>query len=285
MRLWLNDGSCVRLMPERLDHVRSYGFVQDRMQDGRIVRTLIDEFTTEALMIRVKRKLNSTNVVDALTDLFILRAPPEFRRSDNSAEFTAKKVRAWIGAVGARTTLSGQDRHGRTAIPRASFPVSGRASERRRLLPLRQARSLIERWPPLQHRKAAQLPRIPLARARERPANRPTMHQQSNPTSRGAHATLVDITADPSQAPWALRTARQRPRHRRSLSKGWYCPSAGCRHALPQPLSQPTASDNQLAPDAATDHPITSRDAPHRHRHRRPKTWAHHRPRAIDSPR
>ena len=66
---------------------------------------IIDEFTKEALMIRVKRKLNSTDVVDALTDLFILRGPPEFIRSDNGAEFIAKKVRAWIEAVGAKTAF------------------------------------------------------------------------------------------------------------------------------------------------------------------------------------
>lgn len=71
--------------------------------DGRVYRTLniIDEFTKEALVIRVKRKLNSTDVVDALTDLFILRGPPEYIRSDNGAEFIAKKVRAWI-TVGER---------------------------------------------------------------------------------------------------------------------------------------------------------------------------------------
>jgi putative transposase len=106
-RLWLNDGSCVRLRPERSNHVWSYDFVQHRTDDGRIYRTLniIDEFTKEALMIRVKRKLNSTDVVDVLTDLFILRGPPEFIRSDNGAEFIAKKVRAWIEAVGAKTAF------------------------------------------------------------------------------------------------------------------------------------------------------------------------------------
>ncbi len=63
-RLWLNDGSCVRLRPERPGHVWSYDFVQDRTHDGRVYRTLniIDEFTKEALMIRVARKLNSTDV-------------------------------------------------------------------------------------------------------------------------------------------------------------------------------------------------------------------------------
>ena len=79
-------------------------FVQDRTDDGRAYRTLniIDEFTREALMIRVARKLNSTDVVDALTDLFILRGPPAFIRSDNGPEFIAQNVRDWIAAVGAK---------------------------------------------------------------------------------------------------------------------------------------------------------------------------------------
>ena len=104
-RLWLNDGSCIRLRPERPNHVWSYDFVQDHTHDGRIYRTLniIDEFTKEALMIRVDRKLNSTDVLDALTDLFILLRPPEYIRSDNGPEFIAHKVRDWIVAVGAKT--------------------------------------------------------------------------------------------------------------------------------------------------------------------------------------
>ena len=69
-RLWLNDGSCVRLRPERPNHVWSYDFVQDRTHDGRTYRMLniIDEYTREALMIRVDRKLNSIDVVDAILD-------------------------------------------------------------------------------------------------------------------------------------------------------------------------------------------------------------------------
>ena len=82
-RLWLNDGSCIRLRPERPNHVWSYDFVQDHTHDGRIYRTrnIIDDFTKEALMIRVDRKLNSTDVLDALTDLFILRRPPVLRQT------------------------------------------------------------------------------------------------------------------------------------------------------------------------------------------------------------
>lgn len=104
-RLWLNDGSCLRLKPARPNHVCSYDFVQDRTADGRVYRTLniIDDYTREALMIRVDRKLNSTDVLDALTDLFILRGPPEYIRSDNGPEFIARKVRDWIAAVGTKT--------------------------------------------------------------------------------------------------------------------------------------------------------------------------------------
>jgi len=138
-RLWLNDGSCIRLRPERPNHVWSYDFVHDRTDDGRVYRTLniIDEFTREALAIRVDRKLNSIDVVDALTDLFILRGPPAFIRSDNGPEFIAEKVRGWISAVGAKTayiTPAARQRFvfkpregarpGKTDIAKASTPAS-----------------------------------------------------------------------------------------------------------------------------------------------------------------
>ena len=60
-RLWLTDGSCVRLRPEHPNHVWSYDFVEDRTHDGRRYRMLdiIDEFTRECLAIRVDRKLGS----------------------------------------------------------------------------------------------------------------------------------------------------------------------------------------------------------------------------------
>jgi len=104
-RLWLNDGSCVRLRPERANHVWSYDFVHHRTHDGRAFRTLnvLDEFTRESLAIRVRRKLSSVDVIDVLTDLFILRGPPAFVRSDNGPEFVAEAVRKWIAAVGAKT--------------------------------------------------------------------------------------------------------------------------------------------------------------------------------------
>jgi transposase InsO family protein len=104
-RLWLNDGSCVRLRAQRANHLWSYDFVEDRTHDGRKFRMLcvIDEFTREALAIRVKRRLNSTDVLETLADLMILRGPPAYIRSDNGPEFIATALREWIAAVGSQT--------------------------------------------------------------------------------------------------------------------------------------------------------------------------------------
>jgi putative transposase len=104
-RLWLNDGSCIRLRPEHPNHVWSYDFVEDRTHDGRKFRMLniIDEFTRECLAIRVSRKLKAVDVIEVLSDLFILRGVPAHIRSDNGPEFVAQAVRAWISAVGAKT--------------------------------------------------------------------------------------------------------------------------------------------------------------------------------------
>jgi putative transposase len=104
-RIWFADGSCIRLRAERPNHVWSYDFVEDRTHDGRKYRmlNLIDEFTHECLAIRVDRKLKSADVIDVLSDQFVLRGVPEHIRSDNGPEFVAKAVRGWIGAVGAKT--------------------------------------------------------------------------------------------------------------------------------------------------------------------------------------
>src|SRR4051794_5354782 len=104
-RLWLTDGSCIRLRPEHRNHVWSYDFVEDRTHDRRRFRMLnvIDEFTHECLAIRVARKLKAIDVIDVLSDLFILRGVPGHIRSDNGPEFIAKAVQEWISAVGAKT--------------------------------------------------------------------------------------------------------------------------------------------------------------------------------------
>jgi putative transposase len=104
-RLWLNDGSCVRLRPDHKDHVWSYDFMVARTSNGRSFRILniIDEFTRECLAILVARKITTQDVIDLLFHLFIFRAIPEHLRSDNGPEFTARSIRAWLNRIGVKT--------------------------------------------------------------------------------------------------------------------------------------------------------------------------------------
>jgi transposase InsO family protein len=104
-RLWLNDGSCIRLRPEHTDHVWAYDFVQARTHDGLPLRLLVivDEHTRECLAIDVARKLNSDDVLERLAWLMATRGVPQHIRSDNGSEFTAGVVREWLGKVGVQT--------------------------------------------------------------------------------------------------------------------------------------------------------------------------------------
>ncbi len=188
-RLWFNDGSCLRLRPEYRDHVWSYDFVHHRTDDGHVFRTLnvLDEFSRECLAIRVKRKLNSIDVIDVLTYLFILRGVPGYIRSDNGPEFIAEAVRDWIAAVGAKTAYI------QPGAPRENgYVESFNARLRDELLngeifySLREAQIVIEQW-----RKHYNTKRPHSALGYRPPApesiislqERPTMNQHSNRTN------------------------------------------------------------------------------------------------------
>lgn len=97
-RLWLNDGSCIRLRPEYKNHVWSYDFVHDYTHDGRTIKmlTVLDEFSRESLAIKVDRKINSLSVLEVLADLFLQRGAPKYIRSDNGPEFIAKRLQSWF---------------------------------------------------------------------------------------------------------------------------------------------------------------------------------------------
>jgi len=104
-RLWLNDGSCVRLRPEHRDHVWAYDFVSARTHDGRPLKilTLVDEHSRECLAIDVARRIKSDDALERLAWLMATRGVPGHIRSDNGPEFTAKAVRSWLARVGVKT--------------------------------------------------------------------------------------------------------------------------------------------------------------------------------------
>jgi transposase InsO family protein len=109
-------GSCIRLRPERRNHVWSYDFVQGRTTDGRKFRmlTVIDEFTRECLAIHVHvaRRIRSMDVLCVIASLMCERGVPEHIRSDNGPEFTATAIRKWIAKVGCQTLFIEPGVHG-----------------------------------------------------------------------------------------------------------------------------------------------------------------------------
>lgn len=104
-RLWLADGSCIRLRPTHKNHVWSYDFVSEQTHDGRKFKILnvIDEFTKECLCSFVARRIRSQDVIFILADLFIQYGIPEHIRSDNGPEFIARKLVTWLKNIGVKT--------------------------------------------------------------------------------------------------------------------------------------------------------------------------------------
>ena len=100
-RLWLNDGSCIRLQPEHRNHVWAYDFVFGRTREGRPLKLLnvVDEFTRECLAIEVARKQSSRDVLRTLAGLMLRHGIPKHIRSDNGPEFVAKAVRDWLSRL------------------------------------------------------------------------------------------------------------------------------------------------------------------------------------------
>ena len=120
-RLWLTDGSCIRLRAEHKNHVWSYDFVEDRTSNGRKIRFLnvLDEHTHECLASVPRRSWRNNDVIELLSDLMLIRGVPEYMRSDNGSEFTANRIRKWLSDAGSITAISSRAAHGRTDISKA----------------------------------------------------------------------------------------------------------------------------------------------------------------------
>jgi len=104
-RIFLGDGSCVRLRATHENHVWSYDFVEDKTVDGRKIRFLniIDEFTHECLAAVPARHFKAKDVIEVLADIMLERGCPEFIRSDNGPEFIALALRQWLTDLGVAT--------------------------------------------------------------------------------------------------------------------------------------------------------------------------------------
>ncbi|MEO0511799.1 MAG: IS3 family transposase [Planctomycetota bacterium] len=148
-RLWLNDGSCVRLRPERRDHVWAYDFVQTRTHDGQPLRLLviIDEHTRECLSIDTARRLRSDDVLERLAWLMAARGVPEHIRSDNGPEFTARVVRDWLKKVGVKTLFIEPGSPWENGYCESfNGKLRDELLDREIFYSLREAKVLVERW-------------------------------------------------------------------------------------------------------------------------------------------
>ena len=148
-RLYLNDGSCIRLRPCWEHHVWSYDFVADRLADGRKIRmlTVIDEYTRKCLAICVARQLKSDDVLDVLSDLFLTHGTPDFIRSDNGSEFTAQPLRDWLRTLNVKTAYIEPGSPWENGFnERFNGSLRDECLNRERFYTLKEAQILIEAW-------------------------------------------------------------------------------------------------------------------------------------------
>ncbi len=121
-RLWLNDGSCVRLRPLYRNHVWSFDVVQAMTHDGRSLRvlTLIDENSRACLALEVARPINSVGLIETLADAMCLYGIPEHIRCDNGPEIP-KRCANGSPKPEHRSSTSRRARRGITVTAQASM--------------------------------------------------------------------------------------------------------------------------------------------------------------------
>ena len=97
--------ACNKKKPEYINHVWSYDFMTEKLENGRKARILsvLDEYTRECLTIDIGKRITAQDVIDVLRYLFLIRGEPAYIRSDNGPEFTAKKVKKWLADMGVQT--------------------------------------------------------------------------------------------------------------------------------------------------------------------------------------
>ena len=125
-RLWLNDGSCIRLRPEHPNHVWSFDFVEAQTHDGRRLRlmTLIDEFTRKCLAIRVARRINAIGVIETLADAMLFERCLSTSVQTMALRWSPRSC-GWLSGLGTKTLYIEPGHRGRTATANPSTASSG----------------------------------------------------------------------------------------------------------------------------------------------------------------
>jgi len=87
---------------EHKNHVWSYDFLFDQLEDGRQIKILpvLDNFTRECLAILVAFSITAKDVIALLERLVDIHGAPDFLRSDNGPEFIANAVKEWLAESG-----------------------------------------------------------------------------------------------------------------------------------------------------------------------------------------
>ena len=100
-----SENACHRRRPEYYNHIWSYDFLSERLENGRLVKLLVvlDEYTRECLAIDVNQSIKGPEVVEVLRYLFAVRGTPAYIRSDNGPEFVSQAVQKWLQHAGVKT--------------------------------------------------------------------------------------------------------------------------------------------------------------------------------------
>ncbi len=148
-RLYLNEGSCLRLRPCWENHVWSYDFVADRLSNGKKIRLLmvIDEYTRKCLGIEVGYRLTSQDVIDTLKEVFIKEGLPDYIRSDNGSEFAATQVKEFLGNLGVKTAYIEPGSPWENGYNESfNGKLRDELLNREEFYSLKEAQTLIEQW-------------------------------------------------------------------------------------------------------------------------------------------
>ena len=97
--------ACHRMRATHAGHVWSWDFIFDRTESGQTLKifTIIDEYTRRCITLDVSRSFKAEDIINRLSELFVMYGMPEHIRSDNGPEFIAKAIRRWLKKLGVQT--------------------------------------------------------------------------------------------------------------------------------------------------------------------------------------